>query len=61
MKLLIIKGTKIKLLYMHKEPQMPSGLIGIVDFIDSANQIHIQWENGSSLAINTEIDKFEIL
>ena len=58
---MIIKGTKVKLLYMHNEPQMPIGLIGIVDFIDDTNQIHVNWENGSSLALIPEVDKFEIL
>lgn len=58
---MIAKGTKIKLIYMHNEPQMPSGLIGNVEFIDDAKQIHINWENGSSLALIPEVDKFEIL
>ena len=46
---------------MKNEPQMPSGLIGIVEFIDDAKQIHVLWENGSSLALIPEIDIFEIL
>ena len=58
---MIAEGTKIKLIYMHGEPQMPCGLIGSVRFIDSANQIHVTWQNGSSLALIPEIDKFEIL
>ena len=58
---MIAKGSKIKLICMKNEPQMPSGLIGIVDFIDDAKQIHVLWENGSSLALIPEIDKFEIL
>lgn len=58
---MIAKGTKVKLISMHNEPQMPFGLIGEVEFIDDANQIHVAWENGSSLALITEIDKFEVL
>ena len=58
---MIDKGTKIKLICMKNEPQMPSGLIGTIEFIDDAKQIHVQWENGSSLALIPEIDKFEIL
>lgn len=40
---------------------MPSGLTGTVEFIDDAKQIHVRWENGSSLALIPKIDKFEIL
>lgn len=58
---MIVKGSKIKLIYMKNEPQMPSGLIGTVEFIDDAKQIHVKWENGSSLALIPEVDKFEIL
>ena len=58
---MIVEGTKIKLIYMHGEPQMQYGLIGTVEFIDDANQIHVRWENGSSLALIPEVDKFELL
>lgn len=58
---MIDKGTTIRLIYMHNEPQMASGLIGTVEFIDDAKQIHVKWENGSSLALIPEVDKFEIL
>lgn len=26
--------------------------------VDDAGQIHVQWENGSTLALNTEVDQF---
>lgn len=40
---------------------MQSGLIGKVEYVDDIGQIHVQWENGSSLALNADIDKFEII
>ena len=58
---MIAEGTKIKLIYMNNESQMPSGLIGTVEFIDDAKQIHVRWENGSSLSLIPEVDQFEIL
>ena len=58
---MVVKGTKVKLIYMHNESQMPSVLIVTVEFIDNANQIHVKWENGSSLALIPETDRFEIL
>ena len=40
---------------------LPSGLKGTIRKIDDIGQIHINWENGSSLAIDPNIDKFEVL
>ena len=51
-------GTKLCLDHMDGEPQMPAGLKGEVCCVDDAGQIHVQWENGSTLALNTEVDQF---
>jgi len=45
---------------MCGEKQMPSGLTGVVQFIDDAAQIHIKWSNGSTLAIIPDVDSFSI-
>lgn len=55
------KGTRIKLLSMMGEPQMPPGTIGVVDSVDDIGQVHIKWHSGSRLALNIYIDKFEII
>lgn len=52
-------GDEIVLISMKDEPQMPEGLHGTVLFFDAV-QIHIRWENGSSLALIPEIDKFTV-
>ena len=52
-------GTKIVLRNMVGEPQMPNGLMGTVEMVDDAGQIHVLWENGSTLAL-TEEDSFEV-
>ena len=46
------KGTQIVLTEMAGESQLPYGLKGTVKFVDDAGQIHMSWENGSSLALN---------
>lgn len=51
------KGTRLCLDNMEGEPQMHPGLKGRVSFVDDAGQIHVQWENGSTLAL-TEVDSF---
>lgn len=52
------KGTEIELFEMQGEPQMPCGLKGMVQFVDDIGQIHVRWENGSSLALNIGVDQF---
>lgn len=54
-------GIKVRLLYMEGESQMPKGLEEIIDYVDDAPQIHVNWENGSSLALIPEVDTFEII
>lgn len=55
-------GTKIKLLQDMDDIQpIKAGQIGIVEFIDSEGSLHMEWDNGSSLAIVPEVDKFEIM
>lgn len=53
------KGTKLKCHHME-DPfhPVPSGTIGEVDHIDDAGQIHMKWENGSSLALIPGEDSF---
>lgn len=53
-------GNKVRLIRMQGEEQMPAGLTGTVEFIDGLGQIHVKWENGSSLALIPETDKFVI-
>ena len=56
------EGTKIKLNYMKDNYNpVPSGTQGIVDHVDDAGQIHVKWENGSSLALLYDEDDFEII
>ena len=59
LKKLYPKGCRIKLIYMNDPYALPSGLKGNVDFIDDMGQIHMKWDNGSSLALIHGVDKFE--
>ena len=53
-------GTKI-ILYDMEGENLPFGLKGTVTFVDDLGQIHMKWENGSSLALREDLDKFQIL
>ena len=54
------KGTRIVLYKMVGEPQMPYGLEGTVHHIDDSGQIHVNWDNGSSLALQDH-DTFSLI
>ena len=55
-------GTKIQLISMRDEkyPILP-GTIGEVTHIDDIGNIHVRWQNGSSLALIPEVDSFKVV
>ena len=52
------EGTRIQLIAMSGESDMPSGLMGTVDFVDDIGQLHMKWDNGRSLALVPGEDDF---
>ena len=59
-KTMFTAGTKIRLIRMIDEPQMERGLLGTVQFVDDIGQIHMVWDNGSTLALSMD-DDFEVI
>ena len=55
------EGTRVRLFSMNGEPQMQEGLAGIVRFIDDIGSVHVDWDNGSTLALIPDEDDFEIV
>lgn len=55
------EGTVVQLGFMEGEPDIPAGLRGKVILVDAIGQIHVAWENGRSLALNTEHDSFRVI
>ena len=53
-------GMRILLHEMRGEPRMYDGLEGTIGSVDDIGQIHVRWDNGSSLALNYEEDSFEL-
>ena len=51
------KGSRIRCIRMIDEPRM-TGADGIIDYVDDAGQIHVNWGNGSSLALTPECDDY---
>ncbi len=53
------EGTKVRLIRMDDVQAPPEGTIGTVTYVDDAGTIHMKWENGSSLGLIEEEDRFE--
>ena len=54
-------GQKIQLIKMYDFQAPQPNSIGIIDHIDSAGQIHMHWDSGSTLSLNVMIDEFNII
>lgn len=53
-----VKGTRVKIINMEGERNVPRGTEGTVKLVDDIGQIHVNWDNGSTLAIVPEVDKW---
>lgn len=52
-------GSRIQLIEMADDPRpIPSGTKGTVRLVDDAAQIHVDWDNGRSLAVIPGTDSF---
>ena len=52
------EGTAVKLLAMDDKFAPPVGTLGLVTHVDDIGQIHVNWQNGSSLALIPDADSF---
>ena len=54
-------GKTVVLVSMDDPQAPPQGTKGVVEFVDDAGQLHVRWENGSTLALVPAEDKFVVL
>ena len=54
-------GTIVKLISMDDVQSPPVGTIGEVTLIDDMGSIHVNWQNGSTLALIPNVDSWETL
>ena len=54
-------GETVELEYMDDPYAPPMGTKGTITSIDDIGQIHVDWENGSSLALVYGVDKFKVI
>ena len=63
-----IQGRRIRCDHMYdiidsidKAACNMKGICGTVEFVDDACQLHVKWDNGSTLTLNPDVDEFTIL
>lgn len=54
-------GTIVKLISMDDVQSPPVGTIGEVTLIDDMGSVHVNWQNGSTLALIPDVDSWETL
>lgn len=54
-------GKRVELINMKGETSLVEGDKGEVKFIDDINQIHVEWDNGSRLALIPGTDSYKVL
>jgi hypothetical protein len=54
-------GKRVRLISMNDPFPIPTGTEGVIKHVDDLNQYHVNWDNGSVLALIPEEDGFEIL
>lgn len=52
------KGTRVVNVKMVDPRPVPPGAIGTVIYVDAIGQIHVSWDNGSTLALIPIVDEF---
>ena len=54
-------NKRVRLVYMDDKDAVPSGTLGTVVLVDDIGQLHMKWDNGRTLAINPQTDRFQLV
>ena len=54
-------GTKVELIHMEDKYGPEPGTSGVVTHVDSIGQVHVDWANGSTLALIPGVDKWRVV
>ena len=55
-----LKDKRILCIKMKNETSVKGGDEGTIQFVDDIGNIHVNWDNGSTLSILPDVDKFVI-
>lgn len=56
-----LPGTEIMLIKMNDFQAPPFGTKGKVDYVDDLGNIHMIWDNGSTLSLIEGVDIFKVI
>ncbi len=54
-------GTRIELISMDDPYPVPSGTCGTICDIDDQGQLDVKWDNGRTLSLIPNVDKFKVI
>ena len=54
-------GKRVRMIEMNDPQPIESGSEGTIMFVDDMNYYHVKWDNGRTLSIIPDEDKYEIL
>lgn len=55
-----LKGKRVMIIHMDDTQAPPPGTHGTIKYVDDIGQIHVNWDNGSRLAICPINDQYQI-
>jgi hypothetical protein len=56
-----LKGKRVRCIQMNDQHPVPSGTMGTINHVDDIGTIHVHWDNGSSLGLVPNEDKYQII
>jgi hypothetical protein len=56
-----LANKRVRLIEMIDTQAPPPNTMGTIKFIDGIGQIHVQWDNGSTLALQPTNDRYQII
>ena len=54
-------GNRLRCICMEDLHGVPFGVEGTVQFVDDAGNVHMRWDNGSTLSYLSDVDKVEVV
>jgi len=57
-----LEGKRIRMVSMNDDPYpIEPNTMGTIKSVDGIGQIQVQWDNGRTLAVIPNVDKYEII
>jgi hypothetical protein len=53
-------GKRIRMIYMDDPQPIEPNTMGTINMVDGMGYYHVKWDNGRSLSVIPDEDKFEI-